>query len=125
MTTTLASWIRRWAAGAALAGVLLAVLTGCATGTGGVATPTSSSVASSAALPMPVALRIGNHTVAATLADTPASRQFAAMLPLSLQMKDVWGQAKFATLPQMLTVEGSTAVHDPLPGISITGREAA
>jgi hypothetical protein len=42
---------------------------------------------------MPVVLRIGDHTVAATLADTPASRQFAAMLPLSLQMKDAWGQA--------------------------------
>jgi hypothetical protein len=64
---------------------------------------------------MPVELRIGDHTVAATLTDTPASRQFAAMLPLSLQMRDMWGQAKSGPLPQMLSVEGSTPVHDPTP----------
>ena len=78
--------------------------------------PASSPVTSNAALPMPVVLRVGDHTVAATLTDTPASRQFAAMLPLSLQMRDVWGQAKSGPLPQMLTVEGGTPVHDPAAG---------
>ena len=116
MTTTRTSWIRRRAAGAALAAVLVAVMTGCATGTDSAAAPVSPSVVSSGAPPMPVVLRVGDHAVAATLIDTPASRQFAAMLPLSLQMRDVWGQAKSGPLPQMLTVEGSTPVHDPTPG---------
>jgi hypothetical protein len=117
MTTTLTSWIRRRAAGAALAAVLVAVMTGCATGNASPTPPaSSSSVSPSAALPMPVLQRIGDHTIAATLTDTPASRQFAAMLPLSLQMRDVWGQAKSGPLPQLLTVQGGTPVHDPTAG---------
>jgi hypothetical protein len=52
MTATVTSWLRRRAAGAALAAVLVAVMTGCATGTESTALPASSSVRSSAALPM-------------------------------------------------------------------------
>ena len=91
-------------------------MTGCATATDSAAAPASSSVTSIGALPMPVVLRVGDHTVAGTLTDTPVSRQFAAMLPLSMQMGDVWGQAKSGPLPQMLTIDGSTPVHDPTPG---------
>jgi hypothetical protein len=54
--------------------------------------------------------------VTATLGDTPPSRQFAAMLPLTVQLKDVWGQAKSGPLPGMLTAEGTVPTHDPVPG---------
>ncbi|MFC5824066.1 cyclophilin-like fold protein [Nonomuraea insulae] len=65
---------------------------------------------------MPVVLRFGDHVIAATLTDTPASRQFAAMLPLTVQMTDAWGQAKAGRLPRLLTAEGGTTVHDPSAG---------
>src|SRR4029453_19104950 len=116
MTATFTPLIRRRATAAALAAVLVAGMTGCATGTDSAAVPASSSVTSNAAPPMPVVLRVGDHTVAATLTDTSASRQFAAMLPLSLQMRDVLGQAKSGPLPQMLTGDGGTPVYDPAPG---------
>lgn len=61
-------------------------------------------------------LRFGDHAVTATLIDTPPARQFAAMLPLTLQLKDVWGQAKSGPLPHLLTAEGTTPIHDPTPG---------
>ncbi|MGN9846886.1 cyclophilin-like fold protein [Nonomuraea sp. H19] len=61
-------------------------------------------------------LRFGDHAAAARLTDTPPSRRFAAMLPLTVQLEDVWGQAKSGRLPHLLAVEGGTPVHDPTPG---------
>ncbi|MEV4019971.1 cyclophilin-like fold protein [Nonomuraea angiospora] len=64
----------------------------------------------------PVVLRFGDQAVTATLTDTPPSRQFAAMLPLTVQLTDAWGQAKAGPLPRSLTADGGTPVHDPTPG---------
>ncbi|WP_433519911.1 cyclophilin-like fold protein [Nonomuraea sp. CA-143628] len=65
---------------------------------------------------MPVVLRFGDHAVAATLTDTPPSRQFTAMLPMTVRLTDAWGQAKAGRLPRALTAEGGTPVHVPAPG---------
>ncbi|MFI6743951.1 cyclophilin-like fold protein [Nonomuraea sp. NPDC050451] len=64
----------------------------------------------------PVVLRLGDQAVTVTLTDTPPSRQFAAMLPLTVQLTDAWGQAKAGPLPRSLTADGGTPVHDPTPG---------
>ncbi|WP_433369723.1 cyclophilin-like fold protein [Actinoplanes sp. CA-142083] len=63
-----------------------------------------------------VLLRFGDHVATATLTDTPESRQFAAMLPATVDLRDVWAQAKSGRLPRSITIEGSTPVHDPVPG---------
>jgi hypothetical protein len=63
-----------------------------------------------------VVLRFGDHAIAATLTDTIMSRQFIAMLPLTVQLTDAWGQAKAGPLPRRLTAEGGTPVHDPTVG---------
>jgi hypothetical protein len=112
MTATAAAWTRRRAA-ALMTAPLLAILAGCSVSTDhGVpasATPT-------ATVGVSVVLRSGERVATARLIDTPAARQFAAMLPLTVQLKDVWGQAKSGRLPHALTVEGTIPVHDPVPG---------
>ncbi|MEU6782788.1 cyclophilin-like fold protein [Nonomuraea angiospora] len=74
------------------------------------------STAASVTSGMAMLLRFGDQTVTVALADTPPSRQFAAMLPLTLQLTDAWGQAKAGRLPRVLTAQGGTPVHDPTPG---------
>lgn len=61
-------------------------------------------------------MRFGDQSAAATLAQTPPARQLAAMLPLTVRLKDVWEQAKSGRLPRELTVEGTSPIHDPTPG---------
>ena len=63
-----------------------------------------------------VVLRFDGHAVAATLADTPAARDFAANLPASLVLRDAWGQAKTGRLPHPVQVDGTVRVTKPLPG---------
>jgi hypothetical protein len=63
-----------------------------------------------------VELRSGDRIATATLVDTREARQFAAMLPASVDLKDVWAQAKSGRLPHTITVEGSASVHDPVAG---------
>jgi hypothetical protein len=41
-----------------------------------------------------VVLEFGGHLVRARLTESPAARELAAMLPLTVRLKDVWGQAK-------------------------------
>ncbi|MFC5162030.1 cyclophilin-like fold protein [Nonomuraea angiospora] len=65
---------------------------------------------------MPVVLWLGDQAVTASLTDTPPSRQFAAMLPLTVPLTDAWGQAKAGPLPRPLTIDGGVPVHDPTPG---------
>lgn len=47
-------------------------------------------------------LRIGGKTFAATLGDNPAASAFKAMLPLSLEMRDLHGNEKVSHLPSRL-----------------------
>lgn len=48
-----------------------------------------------------------DKTLTATLNDTPASREFAALLPMTLQLKDYAGEEKISDLPSRLTTKGS------------------
>ena len=49
----------------------------------------------------------------ATLADTAAAREFAALLPIQLTLRDPVGQAKSGRLPASLTVTDADRVLDP------------
>lgn len=50
-----------------------------------------------------------DKTITATLNDSPASREFAALLPLTLHLKDYAGEEKISDLPSGLTTAGSPA----------------
>ena len=65
---------------------------------------------------MRIVLRFGDESAAATLADTPAAREFAATLPLQLDLRDPMGQAKSGPLPRPLDVSGAEPVFDPAVG---------
>ncbi|ODV42916.1 hypothetical protein AWV79_22485 [Cupriavidus sp. UYMMa02A] len=47
-------------------------------------------------------MTIDNHRFAITLTDSPAARQFAALLPLTLDMTELNGNEKYAQLPTTL-----------------------
>lgn len=49
----------------------------------------------------------GGTVLSATLEDTPAARDFAAMLPLELTLRDFHGTEKIADLPRKLTTTGA------------------
>lgn len=120
MTATFIGWTRRRAVAAALVAAV-AVPTGCSIGSGAAdtvaAVPASSSpVTPSLVAGVRVVLQFGDHAVAATLADTAASREFAAMLPLTVELSDAWGQAKSGRLPRPLPVEGAARTLRPTPG---------
>ena len=61
-------------------------------------------------------LWFGDETAAATLTDTPAASEFAAMLPLELNLRDPMGHAKSGQLPRPLDVSGTDPVFDPAAG---------
>lgn len=50
---------------------------------------------------------LNGKTLTATLNDSAASREFAALLPLTLQLKDYAREEKISDLPSRLTIEGS------------------
>jgi hypothetical protein len=111
-----AAWMRRLAV-ALLTASLVTASAGCSLSAAAhVIGPGSPSGTASAVSGIPVVLRFGGHAVTATLTDTPPSRQFTAMLPVTVQLKDAWGQAKSGRLPHPLAVEGDERVHDPTPG---------
>jgi hypothetical protein len=121
MTTTFTGRIRRHAATVALAAAVVAVVTGCSTGSGarsvGAGRASSSpSVAVSLTSGPPVVLRFGDHAVAATLADSAAATELAAMLPLRLRLSDAWRQAKSGRLPHPIRVQGTEPTLRPVPG---------
>jgi hypothetical protein len=63
-----------------------------------------------------VELVVDGHIATATLADIPAAHQFAAMLPVELDMHDPFGQAKSGALPRALDVGDAARVFDPATG---------
>lgn len=65
---------------------------------------------------MRIRLRIGDSVHTATLLDTPAARDFASQLPLTLMLKDYEATEKIADLPRKLSVQGAPDGHDPSPG---------
>jgi hypothetical protein len=126
MTATLTSWTRRRVAGVALAAAsLAAVLGGCSvdgpsnavpTAATAAATSGSPSITAAAAAGVRVVLRFGDHLATATLADTPAARQFAAMLPLTVELTDQMGQAKLGRLARPLDLTGADRVFGTTVG---------
>jgi hypothetical protein len=97
---------------------LFIVVTACSAGTG--SNGRSSTVpgsASAATLPaVQVVLRFDDRAVGIRLTDTAASRELAARLPLRLQLRDAWGQAKTGRLSYPLTLDGAARTRNPLPG---------
>lgn len=62
-----------------------------------------------------IKIRIGVETFTATLADNPTATAFKALLPLSLEMRDLHGNEKFFHLPSPLPS------NDVNPGTIQTG----
>jgi hypothetical protein len=81
---------------AALAGSLVG---GPAGGSDPTALPAGTSIVTSAGSSR-IVLRSGDEVATATLVETPAARQFAAMLPLQLSLDDPMGQAQSSQLPR-------------------------
>jgi hypothetical protein len=117
----------RLRAGALLAGAVLAVmLAGCSisgpgsgfdqTFPGASTAPTVLTSPRASAGSVRVVLRLTNGLATATPDDTPAAREFAAMLPLQLKLRDPMGQAKSGTLPRPLDATGVERVFDPAVG---------
>jgi hypothetical protein len=102
---------------------LVAVLAGCSTEgptAGSNTTPPSSSTVvsppSASNGSLRIVLRFGEEAATATLSDTPAAREFAAMLPLQLKLRDPMGQAKSGPLPRPIDAASGEPVFDPTVG---------
>lgn len=65
---------------------------------------------------MQILITVNGRQIRATLADNPASRDFAAMLPLELTLGDHADTEKIADLPARLRTEGLPAGFDPSTG---------
>ncbi|AJE49227.1 cyclophilin-like fold protein [Celeribacter indicus] len=59
---------------------------------------------------------VGDTVLPATLDDTPAGRDFAALLPLELTLSDYHGIEKIADLPRALDTTGAPASYKPETG---------
>ena len=81
------------------------------------ATATQSGPASAVALgSVRITMTTGGKVVTATLADTPAAHQIAAMLPLTVDLRDPFGQAKSGALPHLLAIDGTNREFHPRTG---------
>jgi hypothetical protein len=56
---------------------------------------------------MKIRLTLQDKTLTATLQDTPTTRDFVALLPLTLTMKDLFGREKYAQLPRAISERGT------------------
>jgi hypothetical protein len=65
---------------------------------------------------MNIRLKIGDSVHTATLADSAAARDFAALLPLTLTLEDYNSTEKIADLPRRLSVGEAPDGHDPSVG---------
>ena len=122
MTTTFRSVRRRISAVLATAS-LVAVLAGCSTESPTAGSQMTAPSPSTAVSPpsasngsVRIVLRFGDDFTTATLSDTPAAREFAAMLPLELKLRDPMGQAKSGPLPRPIDAAGGEPVFDPTVG---------
>ncbi len=62
---------------------------------------------------MKLVIRIDGEPISATLEDNAASRDFLALLPLTLTLKDYASTEKVSDLPKRLSTEGAPAGADP------------
>jgi fermentation-respiration switch protein FrsA (DUF1100 family) len=65
---------------------------------------------------MKIKLILRDKTLTAKLYDTPAARDFASMLPLTLTLEDYSKTEKISDLPKKLTKQGAPAGADPSIG---------
>lgn len=59
--------------------------------------------------PMKLRIILDDKMITATLNDSQTSREFAALLPLTLKLKDYAGEEKISDLPGRLSTTGSPA----------------
>ncbi len=76
-------------------------------------TPSVSQPVSDLTAATQVVLRLPDGAATATLTDTAAARQFAAILPVRLTLRDPMGQAKSGRLPTVLAVADADRTTDP------------
>jgi hypothetical protein len=79
-----------------------------ATPSGGAPTAPAASIPGSGdsdGAPVGIELVADGEIITATLADTPEARDFAAMLPITVDMEDRFGQAKTGLLPRALPLD--------------------
>jgi len=65
---------------------------------------------------MQIRIRAGEKVLTARLEDSAAARDFAALLPLRLTLKDYASTEKVADLPRKIATEGTPAGIDPEVG---------
>ena len=102
-----------------VAASLVGGLAGCSAASPGAGfnTPSTSVPSTPASMnSVRIVLRFGDESAAATLADTPAAREFAAMVPLEMNLHDPMGQAKSGHLPRPIEATGVEPVFDPAVG---------
>jgi hypothetical protein len=107
--------------------VLAVSLTGCAaedaadrsspTSTAPAATPSSEPTTGEAVPTDPagvvrIRLIIGDDVATATLEDDAAARDFAAMLPMTIDLHDLFGREKAGRLPRELSIDGARREFD-------------
>lgn len=63
-----------------------------------------------------IRIRAGERTLTARLEDSAAARDFAALLPIELSLKDYASTEKIADLPRRLSTEGAPSGVDPEVG---------
>ncbi|MDT0567692.1 cyclophilin-like fold protein [Streptomyces sp. DSM 3412] len=80
------------------------------------AAPASPSSASSRSTAMDIRVTLDGRSVEATLNDSPAARDFAELLPLTLDLEDFHGTERVADLPRALDTSGA-----PEPAAARTG----
>ncbi|MFF0740631.1 cyclophilin-like fold protein [Streptomyces sp. NPDC004111] len=122
MTT---STLRRALTATAAAGVLLLAATACSDDSSAEQTPSTTSAASSASAsptgsdrstPMDTRVTIDGQEVEATLNDSPAARDLATLLPLTLDLKDFHGTERIADPPRKLTTDNAPEPQAPKTG---------
>ena len=76
----------------------------------------SSAATSPATRGQRIEVRFNDEVTTATLADTAAGREFAALLPVTLELRDPMGQAKSGRLPAPIGTVDPGVVFDPDAG---------
>lgn len=81
---------------------------------------------------MKIRLTLNGQAVTGSLIDSPTTRDFISLLPLSLTMGDLFGREKFAQLPRAISTEGKRshtyevgdiALWSPGPDVAIFYRQ--
>jgi hypothetical protein len=81
-----------------------------------VSTVPAFSLAAKRGSPMKIRLSAGNAVLTATMLDNETTRDFMALLPLTVTFKDSAGTEKITYLPRRLSIPGAPAGADPSVG---------